>query len=127
TITTDLMANNPTGLTNLGKGIQVSQTKLSDANKGRSIVVFTDGEQNQNPKVSDDGQNIGGTPIPNTPGSVKMFTVGLHAPGNLNEMLQNLAGHTFATYNHSETGLDLDAAFDAVLTSMLAGSSPQLI
>lgn len=127
TITTDLMANNPTGLTNLGKGLQVSQTKLSDAAKGRSIVVFTDGEQNQNPMVSNNGQNIGGTPIPNTPGSVKMFTVGLHGPGVMNEMLQNLAGHTFATYNHSETGLDLDAAFDAVLTSMLAGSSPQLI
>jgi Mg-chelatase subunit ChlD len=127
TITTDLGANNPGGWTNLGKGIQVSQTKLSDANKGRSIVIFTDGEQNQDPMVSDNGQSIGGTPIPNSPGSVKMYTVGLYGPGVMNQMLQDLAGHTGGTYNHSETGNDLEAAFDAALTSMLAGSSPQLI
>lgn len=129
TVTTDLLANNPTGLTNLGKGIEVSQTKLSDPNKGRSILVFTDGQQNQPPMVSNNGQNIGATPIPGNgaPGNIKMFTIGLHAPGATNQMLQNLAGHTGGTYNHTETGNDLDAAFDAALTSILAGSSPQLI
>ncbi len=129
TVANDLQANNPGGWTNLGKGIQVSQTKLSDASKGRSILVFTDGEQNQVPMVGNDGKSIGGTPLPanNTPGNIKIYTIGLYGPGVMNTMLQNLAGYTGGTYNHTETGNDLAAAFDAALASILANSSPQLV
>jgi hypothetical protein len=129
-VSTDLNSTGPGGWTAMGTGMKNAQTKLSDPNKGRAILIFTDGVQEPVIEVAANGQTYtGGPAIPGsgTPGNIKMFTIGLEGPGNMNSTLQNIASHTGGTYNHTDNGDDLGAAFDAALVSILASSSPQLI
>lgn len=140
TVSTDLNANSPGGATAMGLGLQNAQTKLSDPSRTRSILLFTDGRQNQNPMVNLNGQ--GYSDASTIPSGLRIFTVGIDIPnGNYLTTLQNLAVNNQGSFNTTDDGSaftfvasagadvrgDLSSGFTDQYVAMLSGSSPQLI
>ena len=137
TINTDLNANSPGGGTGMGAGLKNAQEKLSDAAKARSILLFTDGEQNINPKVNADGKGF--TDGSTVTSGVKISTIGIGSPSpTYNTVLQNLAVNNRGSYNITENGSaftfkgglasgDLTSGFTNQFVAMLAEFSPQLV
>lgn len=141
TIFNDLPANPSFGMTAMGMGLQDAQTKLSDASRSRSILLFTDGQQNQAPWVNLNGQGYDdGTSIPggNAPGGIKVSTIGIGGPGVMNTTLQNLALNNRGSYNSTQDGSafafhagdaegDLSSGFTDQFVALLSEFSPQLV
>lgn len=142
TISNDLAANSPGGSTAMGTGLQNAQSKLSDATRARSILLFTDGQQNQSPMVDIDGQGYSdGSSIPGgaSPGGIKIATIGIGGPGGaFHTTLQNLALNNRGSFNTTDDGTaflfvggnasgDLSSGFTDQFVTMLSEFSPQLI
>ena len=137
TINTDLNANAPGGSTGMGAGIKDAQSKFNDPNKAKSILLFTDGEQNQNPKVNSNGQGF--SDATTITSGVKISTIGIGSPSPVyNTVLQNLAINNRGSYNITSNGAaftfmgglaagDLTSGFTNQFVSMLAEFSPQLV
>lgn len=140
TINTDLNANNPGGMTAMGSGLQNAEGKLTDPSRTKSVLLFTDGRQNQNPMVNLDGMGYSDGSSIST--DVKIFTIGIDNPnGNYHTTLQNLAVNNDGSYNTTDDGAaftfeasaggdvrgDLSAGFTGQFVEMLAESSPQII
>lgn len=108
TINNDINANSPDGSTCMGCGLKDAQGKLADPSRARTILLITDGEQNQDPMVKLDGTGYSdGTSIPggNTTGSIKIFTIGIGSPsGDFHTTLQNLALNHRGSYNTTDDG-----------------------
>lgn len=132
----------PPGMTALGAGIKAATTVLSDATKARSILVFTDGEQNQNPRVNDAGTGYNdGTTIPGgpAPGGVKVSTIGIGSPSApFHTVLLGLATSNRGAYNTTLDGItfefqgglasgDLSMGFMTQFVQMLSEFSPQIV
>ena len=138
---------NPTGLTAMAAGLKNAQEKLSDANKARSILLFTDGVQNPPASddlwVNEDGQGYEdrhGNPDATTfPEGIKIFTIGITTPsGRYNTTLQNLALNNRGSYNITESGEtfsfqggvsggELSSEFTNNFVDMLSEFSPQIV
>lgn len=137
----ELGQQNPDGWTAMGKGLKNGTGKLDDTARPRIVVLFTDGEQNENPLVNANGQGYSdGTKInssyPAGPGSVKIITVGIGDPSGPDlTTLQNLGkenrGQTIITDNGASfSGAcsgDIAAAFQCAIESALQGNSPQRV
>lgn len=142
TIDTDLNANSPGGSTAMGLGLKNGESKLSDNTRARSILLFTDGMQNQTPRVNidglgyDDGTSIDGG---NAAGGIKISTIGIGNPsGDYNLTLQNLANNNRGSYNITDDGSaftfksgnatgDLSAGFTDQFVDLLSEFSPQIV
>lgn len=140
TINTDLNANSPGGSTAMGSGLQNAEGKLTDPDRTKTILLFTDGRQNRNPMVNLDGQ--GYSDASSIPADVKIFTIGIDNPnGTYHTTLQNLALNNEGSYNTTDDGSaftfvasagadvrgDLSSGFTDQYVEMLAESSPQVI
>jgi hypothetical protein len=143
-IPTELLqpAFQPNGWTAMGKGMKNAQTKLSDATKARNILLITDGEQNQDPKVNLDGKGYSdNTSIPGgpNPGGIRVCAIGIGSPSGLfHQTLQNLALNNRGTYYVSDNGTaftfqggtnvgDMSTGFTANFVQLLQNLSPQII
>lgn len=129
----ELGVQSPGGSTGMGPGLQNGIGKLSDASRARSVLLFTDGEQNVPlPRVNLDGTTYSdGTqivPNPGTTGSVKIFTIGLGSPsGDYLTVLQALPNANRGNNYISANG-DLSTAFmDNAFINMLTQFSPQIV
>ena len=142
TIDTDLNANSPGGSTAMGLGLKNGESKLSDNTRARSILVFTDGMQNQAPRVNENGQGYDdGTSIDggNAAGGIKIATIGIGNPSaDYNLTLQNLANKNRGSYNITDDGAaftfksgnatgDLSAGFTDQFVDLLSEFSPQIV
>jgi len=142
TIHNDINANTADGSTGMGNGLKDAQGKLADPTKARTVLLITDGEQNEDPMVKLDGTGYSdGSVIPGggTPGSVKIFTIGIGSPsGDFHTTLRNLAENNRGSYNTTDDGIafnfqggvsggDLSAGFTDQYVMMLATFSPQLV
>lgn len=132
----------PAGMTAMGAGLKAATTLLSDNTKARSILVFTDGEQNQNPKVNADGTGYNdGTTIPGGVGTggVKIATIGIGSPSapfhatllglatsNRGSYNTTLDGNTFE-FKGGLTDGDLSTGFTVQFVQMLSQFSPQIV
>lgn len=126
----------PGGMTAMGLGMNTALGKLTDGTKARSILLITDGQQNQNPMVNSNGSIAGGG---NGAGAIKVSTIGIGNPSPLfNTTLQNLATQNRGSYNITDDGNaftfqagnasgDLSSGFTNQFVDMLDDFSPQLI
>ncbi len=150
-----LPMQSPSGWTAMGSGLQDAiDNKVTNAARTRVVVLFTDGEQNQNPLVNGNGCGFSDNtsiragcpsfPDPAPSGTVKIITVGILQPGSLYlSTLQELAkenrGSTIITSEGTNfdfidpvTGLNvgmgtIDDAFAFAIAPALYGNSPQMV
>jgi hypothetical protein len=145
TVSTELGSQTPSGWTATGAGLQDGLGKLSSPANVQNILLFTDGEQNQDPMVDIGGQQIGGANIlsayPATAGTKKIFSVGIGSPAGLDHTtLLNLAdehrgsflitsnGNSFNSSDVAKTLIgNIDAVFNQAFIDMLHEYSPQCI
>lgn len=133
TLSAELNTQNPGGSTGMGLGMKDAQGKITDATRGRFIILFTDGAQNVPlPTVNTNGQGYSdGTSLnPSYPagaGSIKVFTIGIAGPGGPDlTTLQNLASENRGNYIGTDDG-SIAIAFTDQFANALASTSPQLI
>jgi hypothetical protein len=142
---TGALAVTPGGSTAMGAGLQQGLGELTDASRPRVLVLFTDGEQNVNPRVASDGCSFTdpasdihtSCPGPAPDGAPRIITVGIGQPsGAYLTTLTNLAerngGQALITSDGAQFSGDvgmvsLDDAFAQVIAPALAGSSPQAV
>ncbi|WP_162946604.1 vWA domain-containing protein [Chitinophaga barathri] len=132
----------PAGMTAMGAGLKTATTTLSDITKARSILVFTDGEQNQLPEVNLAGTGYSdGTTIPGGPaaGGIKIATIGIGSPsGNFHTTLMAMATANRGSYNTTLDGTNfafqgglasgsLSMGFVNQFVTMLSQFSPQIV
>lgn len=132
----------PPGMTALGAGLKAGTTMLSDATKARSVLIFTDGEQNQLPMVNATGTGYSdGTTIPGgaSPGGIKVATIGIGSPsGTFHTTLLALATANRGSYNTTLDGTNftfqgglasgsLSMGFVNQFVTMLSQFSPQIV
>lgn len=125
----------PGGWTGLGSGVQNGIGKLTDATRKRVVMVFSDGEQNQDPEVNHlngteylTGGLPSGTINPGGTGAFKIVTVGIGNPmGVYHDAMDRLGNNNDGTYLVTATGEDITAAMDAATTILLDGCSPQMV
>ncbi len=133
TLSTELNTQNPGGSTGMGLGMKDAQGKVTDATRGRFLILFTDGAQNvplptanTNGRGYSDGTNLNPS-YPAGAGSIKVFTIGIAGPGGPDlTTLQNLAVENRGNYIGTDDG-SLAVAFTDQLANALASTSPQLI
>lgn len=143
TVSTELNSQSPGGATAMGPGLENGLSKLTDPEHIRSILLFTDGEQNVAPLVNSNGRQIGASDIlpsyPADPGTPLIFTIGIGSPAGLDlTTLANLAaehrgsclitsnGSSFTTSGGTPVGT-IDAVFNFAFIEMLHDYSPQCI
>ena len=133
----------PSGATAMGAGVNDAKAKLMDATHTRDMIVFTDGEQNVAPLVSNNGQNVGGVNInpvyPAPVGSIRLFTIGIGSPSDTYlSTLKNMASANRGQCLLTSNGLDftngegtpignIDAVFTQMFINLLHDASPQLV
>lgn len=135
------------GSTSIGAGLEDGLAKLSGgtATHLKTLVLFTDGEQNTSPYVTTDGLKICAassdpaacTAEPEIDADVRIISVGIGAPSSsYHTVLQNLANESqFGTYiSANATTPDefpcagsITDAFQCVASYALAGNSPQMV
>jgi|GEM_PF-1777129 len=146
---TDELDQSPGGLTAMGSGLQTALERWdaslpvdTDTTRSRVVVLFTDGRQNQNPRVNLDGQGFNdGQDINDSTGdgSVKIITIGVGGPDNdYLDTLQNLAANNRGVYASTADGQAFDApaiswngtleeTFENVIAPALSSNSPLMI
>jgi VWA domain-containing protein len=140
-VNTELISQVPSGATAMGLGLKDGMAKMTDPQRSRTVMLFTDGEQNVPPFVNLDGCTFSdGTKVnptcPAQAGTVKIVTVGIGGPeADFFTTLQQLAhqnrGSFIVTGNGTSftgdcTG-DPTAAFGCALQSALSQSGAQMI
>ena len=147
-VNTELNSQTPKGWTAMGSGLQSGEAMMADCNRPRVIVLFSDGEQNQDPMVASTGTNYENPTSDinvQCPGpgqqKVEIVSVGImnSASGSYYTTLLNLAQQnggnkalitstgTSFDVSGGPTGVTLEAAFNAAIVDALAGNSPQII
>lgn len=132
----------PSGSTAMGSGLQDAMSKMTDATRPRIIMLFTDGEQNRNPRVAIDGCGFTNPASPINPAcpatsGYKIVTVGIGNPSGdykttLEQLAANNRGKALVT-NNGETfggpdGLgNIVDTFEAAIQPLLSGLSPQQV
>ena len=131
----------------------INAEKMTDSERNRVVVLFSDGRQNREPRVNldgetySDGSNIHLIP-PADEGSIKIVTVGIDVPsGDFLTTLQALATtENGGTYISTADGCqfdpsdpdpesddpdlcadDIEAAFDFAIAPALSNNSPQVV
>jgi hypothetical protein len=133
----------PSGSTAMGAGVNDAKSKLTDATHTRDMIVFTDGEQNVAPLVSNNGQNVGGVNInpsyPAPANSIRLFTIGIGSPSDTYlTTLKNMASANRGQCLLTSNGIDftnsegipigtVDAVFTQTFINLLHEASPQLV
>jgi hypothetical protein len=142
----------PSGLTAMGAGLKSALGAWSptlpvplDPSRSRVVVLMTDGDQNQNPRINLDGRGFNdGTAInpsyPAAAGSVKVVTMGIGTPsGNTLTTLQNIAAQNRGTYISTADGQafsdpdniswsgTIDNAFEYAIAPALNSNSPLMV
>ena len=135
------------GGTSIGAALQDGLAKLSSgtATHLKTLVLFTDGEQNTAPYVTTDGLKICATSEdpaacvaePEIDASVRIISIGIGDPSSsYHTLLQNLANESqFGTYISANATTPDDFpcagsitdAFQCVSSYTLAGNSPQMV
>lgn len=147
-VNTELTSQTPGGSTAMGAGLKAAIAKMTDAARPRVAVLFTDGEQNQDPEVNLNGKGYNdGTSInasyPAGPGSIKVVTVGVGGPsGDYETTLQNLAVQNRGTYISTANGCEflppattasgvcpsnVEEAFQFAIAPALSSNSPLMV
>ncbi len=134
TVDDKLTDTSPAGWTAMGCGLKGGLDQLSDDTRTRALVLFTDGEQNQQPVVyADEGTRelrITGEnekcdlPVPShIDPEVEIVTVGIdHPSGNYLSTLQHLA-----TDGHFYAGDDINGNMQEAWIAALRGNSLQTV
>jgi hypothetical protein len=130
--------NGPAGATAMGLGLVDAKDKLAPSTtKTKVVLLFTDGEQNwpNNGKlVAATGDKLNdNTPINtgpgNTPGNIKIYTIGINSAGSIPAVLSAIAssnrGLSWTTQTGSEASFVSD--FTNAFAQMLSVFSPQII
>lgn len=135
------------GSTSIGAALQDGLAKLSSGDVAhlKTLVLFTDGEQNTAPFVTTDGLKIcaaSSDPAacaaePEIDADVRIISVGIGDPSSsYHTLLQNLANESqFGTYISANAATPADFpcagnltdAFQCVASYTLAGNSPQMV
>lgn len=135
------------GSTSIGAALQDGLAKLSSgtASHLKTLVLFTDGEQNTAPYITTDGLKICPTssdPVacvaePEIDADVRIISVGIGDPSSsYHTLLQNVANESqFGTYISANATTPDDFpcagsitdAFQCVASYTLAGNSPQMV
>ncbi len=148
----ELNSQSAAGATAMGKGIQSALAKLSDTTKPRTILLFTDGEQNVEPYIDLNGLYLNSTArsgcvavsasCTEISPAIKIITIGIGQPSSdYLTTLQNLAWTHGGSYiitsgnesyawdnNGAIVGVgDISAVFDNAIAPVLLGSSPQMV
>ncbi len=148
-IDNELTSQSPGGSTAMGKGIENALTKFVDATNPRTILLFTDGEQNVSPYVDINGLYLNNTgtsgcaaPGPDCteiPTDINVVTVGIGQPsGDYLTTLMTLAsthnGYSIITPNGEDytwgNGALLGSvqdAFTQAIAPVLSQNSPQMV
>ena len=136
----------PGGWTAMGEGLKDGMAKFDDPSRPRRVVLFTDGEQNQFPKVDTTGcyykNKAGNTegkvsdPCPATAGSVKIVAVGINDPDSsyvatLQALASNSGGNVIIASKSNKfpeacTG-DVKSTFYCAVAPALYGNSLQMV
>lgn len=151
-VAVELNSQSAAGATAMGKGIESALTKLSDASKPRTILLFTDGEQNVAPYIDLNGLYLNSTArngcvavsatCTEISPAIKIITVGIGQPSSdYLTTLQNLAwthgGNYIVTsgdesYSWDDNGIlvgvgDISSVFESAIAPVLSGNSPQMV
>lgn len=144
TFTNDIQTLIAGGSTAIGDAlIEGGKDKLviEDSIYKKSIILFTDGEQNTGKQINDDGTEADGIPLNNPPDDdIQIITIGFDgaAMGSTAVNLQNVAmnnqggasgdlNFTIGSSTDVSPAGDMDIFFDQALESILSGSSPQTV
>jgi hypothetical protein len=125
----------PGGATGMGAGLQDGIGKLTTPDKKRVVMLFSDGQQNRDPRVNHltgtdytSGGAPAGTIAPGGSGDFRIVTVGIGNPaGDYQDALQNLATAHGGAYHVTATGEDISASLDTATADLLDGCSPQMV
>ncbi len=132
-LTFQSMPPRPRGSTAMGSGLQDGIAKLDDDTRPRVVMLFTDGEQNRNPRVhllgthyDDENDDI---PDGEIDPDVKIVSVGIGQPsGTYHDTLSNLATEHGGNYHVTNTdGTDIETTLDGAIKELLDGCSPQMV
>ncbi len=148
-IDNELTSQSPTGSTAMGAGVENALAKFVNPTNPRTVLLFTDGEQNVAPYVDLNGRFLNATASsgcaaagPNCteiPTDINFVTVGIGQPsGEYLETLVNLAdehsGYSIITSNSVDfdysNGASLGSVQDAftnAIAPVLSQNSPQLV
>ncbi len=143
-ILAELGAQDPGGSTAMGGALHSAIGTLSGLppNEGgsRNVILFTDGMQNRNPRVRDDGRLViaddsAWRPLPSGLGSIdleqlqgiKIHTIGIGAGDPANELLEKLADRTGGRFRSSFDIGVLRQFFVEKVIDVMRGFSPQLV
>lgn len=148
-INNELSSQSPSGSTAMGKGVENAIAKFTTPSNPRSILLFTDGEQNVAPYVDINGRflnatakngcNAAGPNCTEISTDINIVTIGIGQPsGDYLTTLMNLAsehngysiitsnGTDFSWANGNSLG-NVAAAFTNAVAPVLSGNSPQMV
>jgi von Willebrand factor type A domain len=137
---TMLTGDSPGGSTGMGAGLLSAKNFLlpggADNGNVKSIILFTDGEQNVPPPpvvaVAAANPTAGGTDL-SAGDRIRIHTIGLGVPGPATQRLYHIANETGGQSNIVDANpmtvpnLNLTNTFTTIRNSLLAGSSPQFV
>jgi hypothetical protein len=134
----DLDPRTPQQLTALGAGLLDAKDKLatgSPEDMTRLILLFTDGYQNQDPMVNNEGTQAGsdllreGPPL-DSQNDIDYYTIGIGNMGGYAGFIDNIATSNGgqALYTIEGTGAEIQQFFDDQFSGMLSNiGSPQIL
>ena len=132
----DLDPRTPQQLTALGAGLLDAKDKLatgSPEDMTRLILLFTDGYQNQDPLVNNDGTQAGSTPLsenqPNPEHDIDYYTIGIGNMGGYASFIDNIATSNGGQALYTIEGTaELQEFFNEQFSGMLSNiGSPQIL
>jgi len=133
----DLDPRTPQQLTALGAGLLDAKGKLATAvpeEMTRLILLFTDGYQNQDPMVNNEGTHAGTDPLnenqPDPQNDIDYYTIGIGNIGGYAGFIDNIATSNGgqALYTIEGTGTTILQFFDDQFSGMLSNTgSPQIL
>ena len=135
-ITGDLAPRTPQQLTALGAGLLDAKNKLATTNPElitRTILLFTDGHQNQDPFINTEGTYAGVTALNedqlNPEDSICYYTVGIGSAGSAPVFLDNISKKNRGEplYTTEGTADEMFEFFNQHFDGLLNNGSPQIL